>query len=159
MVNNNTISQVIDKYHGEKESLLPILMDLQAKEPEHYISEELAEVVANRLDLPMSQIFEVATFFQALNLKPRGRYQIQVCDSAVCRINKSQTLVDFLENELGVKMGECTSDGYFSLDYTPCFGACDVSPAVRINKRVYGNLTVEKVRDIIMDLRSEVDHE
>ncbi|MEA3422333.1 MAG: NAD(P)H-dependent oxidoreductase subunit E, partial [Bacillota bacterium] len=74
---------------------------------------------------------------------------ISVCDSSVCRVNGNAQLVELLEEALEIKMGEVTADGKFALKYTPCFGACDISPAIRINDDVYGNLNKDKVQEII----------
>ncbi|MEG0371739.1 MAG: NAD(P)H-dependent oxidoreductase subunit E, partial [Clostridium sp.] len=78
---------------------------------------------------------------------------IQICDSTACRVNKFQTLKDALEEELGIKVGETTEDGKFTLMLTPCFGACDISPAFRIADEVFGSLTLESIKDIIDSYR------
>lgn len=149
----NSIDDIIKKYDFDKHNLLTILQEAQALVPNHYIPEEVAKHIGLKLNVPNSKVYDVITFFSALSDKPKGTHVIQLCKSSVCRLNKYQTVREILERELGVKMGETTKDGAFSLEYTACFGACDVSPAFRIDDKVYGNLTEGKIIEIINDYR------
>jgi NADH-quinone oxidoreductase subunit E len=148
-----SIDDILEKNDFDKHNLLTILQETQSLIPNHYIPEEVAKHVGLRLNIPTSKVYDVITFFSALSDKPKGTHVIQLCKSAVCRLNKYQTVRSILERELDIKMGETTADGAFSLEYTACFGACDVSPAFRINERVYGNLTEAKIIEIISNYR------
>jgi len=145
------VEAIIDKYERERSNLLPILTEAQALVEFNYIPEEMAEFIACGMCIPTSQVYEVITFYAVLSDEPRGKNIIQVCDSTVCRLNKNVSLVDVLERELGLKIGTTSDNKTVTLEYTPCFGACDISPAIRINKKVYGNLTEEKLVRIIGD--------
>lgn len=151
--NYSHIDQIIKKYNSESKALIPILMNIQETIAEQYISEEVASYVAKKLDISSSHVYEVLTFFSALHDKPKGKYLIQLCNSTVCSLKKSKNIKDVLENILGIHIGETTDDKMFTLEYTTCFGACDISPAIRVNKTVYGNLNEEKVMKIIDGLR------
>ncbi|WP_432662294.1 NAD(P)H-dependent oxidoreductase subunit E [Wukongibacter baidiensis] len=153
----NRIDDIIKKYDFDKHNLLTILQESQSLIPNHYIPEVVAKHIGLELGVPISKVYDVMTFFSALNDRPKGTHVIQLCKSSVCRLNKYQTVRDILERELGIEMGGTTKDGSFTLEYSACFGACDVSPAFRIDEKVYGNLTEAKIIEIINDYR-EVNH-
>jgi len=149
----NSVDKIIEKHNFEKHNLLTILQETQSLISSHYIPEVVAKHIGLKLNIPISKVYDVITFFSALNDKPKGKHVIQLCKSSVCRLNKYQTVRDVLENELGIEMGQTTEDGSFTLEYSACFGACDVSPAFRIDEKVYGNLTKDKIIEIINDYR------
>lgn len=143
------VSSVIEKYNGSKERLIQVLLDLQKASGQNYLSEDCIKEVSRKLDIPLSKVFEVATFYAMFNAQPKGKYIIEVCKSAPCHVRGSKSVSKMFEDALKIKMGETTPDNLFSLQYSNCFGACDVSPAVKINEKVYGNLTMEKINEII----------
>jgi len=147
------VESIMNMYKNSENDLLAILLEIQAIIPNHYIPTEVAKYVSEHLGIKLSRIYDVITFYSALSDKPRGQYVIQICDSTACKVNKYETLKDVLEQQLDVKVGETTDDGVFTLMYTPCFGACDVSPAFRIGENVYGKLNKKKVKDIIHNYR------
>ena len=141
------LQNVIEKYNASEESLIPVLHETQ--KIFGTITEEAQIFISKELNLPLSKIYSVVTFFSKFSDEPEGEFVIGVCDSAVCRVNGNAKLVKQLEDALKIKMGESTEDGMFSLMYTPCFGACDISPAIRINENVYGNLNEERIQELI----------
>ena len=143
------VEAIIDKYGRDRSNLLPILTETQDLVDHNYVPEEVAEFIACSLCIPTSQVYEVITFYAVLSDVPKGKHIVQVCDSTVCRLNKNTSLVDALESVLGVKVGSTREDGQVTLEFTPCFGACDISPAIRVDKKVYGNLTQEKLIKVI----------
>ena len=148
-VSQEKIRDILERFNREAHNLLAILLEVQKIIPMNYIPMEVAEFVSEELDIPLSRIYDVITFYSALSDKPRAKNIIQLCKSTVCRVNKYQTLSDVIEKELGIKVGETTKDGEFSLVYSPCFGACDISPAFRINEKVYGKLNQKKITEIL----------
>lgn len=150
------VNKILKKYEYKDTSLIPILQEVQKLNEEKYISEEMAKYVATEMKISKTRIYEVITFFSALNDKPKGKYFIQLCNSTVCEITDKETIENTLVNELGIQVGETSLDKMFTLEYTPCFGACDVSPAMRVNKVVYGNLTESKIRSIVSKLRGDI---
>lgn len=141
------LSEEIKKYAISEDSLIPVLHE--AQKIFGVITEEVQILISEGLHIPLSKVCNVVTFFSKFNDQPEGEYVIGVCDSAVCRVTGNNELVKNLENVLGIKMGETTKNGKFALMYTPCFGACDISPAIRINENVYGNLNKKKIEEII----------
>jgi len=157
VVSKDKVEEILYNYDCRQDALVPILMDIQDKCDDHYVDEETQRYIANRLNLTYVDVYEVSSFFSAINKKPKGKYHIQLCNSSVCRINKKDIIEEYLENSLGIQVGETTRDNLFTLEHTPCFGACDISPAIRINKKVYGHLTIQKVKHLLQDLRGDLD--
>lgn len=143
------VKNITEAHKNNKHDLLAILLETQAIIPGQYIPKEVAQFISEQLQLSLSRVYDVITFYSALSDKQRGEHVIQICNSTACKVNKYQTLKDALEEELSIKVGETTPDGKFTLMYTPCFGACDISPAFRIGDEVFGNLTKEKIKEII----------
>ncbi len=145
--------EILKKYRPSPDNILYILHELQDSNPRHYLTEEDLKLVAEYLRLPLSYVHGVATFYSMFSLKPRGRYIIRLCQSPPCWLQGAFNLKEKLEELLGIKMGETTPDGLFTLEFSSCLGVCGVAPAMMINDTVYGNLTPEKVEEIIEDLR------
>jgi NADH-quinone oxidoreductase subunit E len=144
---------IIKKYDKAQEQLLSILLDIQAASRENYVAEEWAEVVACELGLPITKVHDVLTFYAMFSIKPRGKYVIEICKSTPCHVSKADAIVKMFEAELGIKLGESTSDNCFTLLHTSCVGACDIGPVAKIGDEVYGNLTAAKVAKIINSYR------
>lgn len=156
MLENDLLKRIknILNVNGNSESnLLAILLEVQSIVTEKYISKDVAKFISNEINVPLSRVYDVITFYSALSDKPRGEHIIQICNSTACKVNKYKTLKEALEEMLGITVGETTEDGKFTLECTPCFGACDISPAFRIGEDFFGNLTEEKIKDIIGSFR------
>ena len=118
-----------------------------------YIPEAAAYYVAERLGVKPTQVYDVISFYTALHDKPRAKFTLEVCSSAPCRVKDSDTLLERLKRLLNLEVGQVTYDGRFSIEQVPCFGACDVSPAVRVNGVVYGHLdSEERILDMLQQL-------
>lgn len=149
-ISTKEIDNIISKYPNEKNRLLSILLDIQDITDKHYVPAEAVDYLAEKLNLKTTNIYDVITFFSALSITPRSKYPIQVCSSIACKVNDNQSLMDNLKSILNIDINEATSDGKFSLEIVPCFGACDVAPAVRINGKVYGQLTSKsKIEEVL----------
>ena len=149
------IQMIVRSYEGKVENILKILLTVQAESGANYVSEEAAAIVAEELGISKVKVYEVITFYSMLSAKPRGKYIIELCKSTPCHVNHAQEISKTFESLLGIKMGETTSDGLFTLEATSCFGACDVSPAAKIGEKVYGNLDTDKINDIICTYRGD----
>jgi len=147
------IDEIMDKYSYSKHDLIGILLEVQRLIPQNYIPEKVAAYISMNLDIPLSKVYDVISFYSAISEYPKGEHVIQLCKSTTCRVNKYQRIREVLEKELNIKMGETTTDGKFTLEYSPCFGACDISPAFRIDDKVYGNLDENKIIQIINKYR------
>ncbi len=143
----NKIQEGIPSRSKDQENLLVLLEETQNKFG--YLSRELLAELAKALGLPISDVYGVATFYSFLSTKPLGRNVIRVCKSLPCYLKNSQSIINCVEQETGIKPGETTLDGRFSFQLTNCIGACDKAPAIMINHDVHGDLTPEKISQVL----------
>lgn len=144
------IDEIIEGYKNNSTKLVGILLDIQDIVPKQYIPREVAAYVSEKMNIPLSKVYDVISFYAALSDVPRADYVIQLCDSVVCKVTGNTILRDAVTSLLGIKEQEATGDGRYWLEYTPCFGACDISPAMRINGKVYGHLnTFDSVKAVL----------
>ncbi|KAB3530756.1 NAD(P)H-dependent oxidoreductase subunit E [Alkaliphilus serpentinus] len=144
--------EIIDNVGNTPDKLLEVLIAVQESSEENYISEEQLVSVSKGLGVTLSKAYGVATFYSMLSLKQRGKYVIQLCNSAPCYVNKAFEIIRAFEENLGIKVGEVTDDGLFSLEFVSCIGACHMAPAVKINDEVFGNLDRFKVKSILEEI-------
>ena len=119
------------------------------QEKEGYVSEDSMKKLSKKLGLPISRIYGAATFYAQIHTSPQGKKVIEICNSPSCYLNGSLDLIKYIQKKLGIKSGQTTKDGKFSLHICSCIGCCDKAPAMKIGKKVYGNLTKEKIDEII----------
>jgi NADH-quinone oxidoreductase subunit E len=131
----------------ERHQLLGMMKEAQEKGG--YISEEAMAHMAETLQLPIGDVYGAATFYAFLSTKPLGRHVIRICKSVPCLLQNGETLIGTIGKELGIAPGETTPDGRFSFELTNCIGACDQAPAMLVDDEVYGDLTTEKIREIL----------
>lgn len=143
----------IEEAETPEEKAVDVMYELQNEYG--WLTDEAMGEASELLNMTLSELEELATFYNFLFREPVGKYVIHICDSVVCWMNGYETLLDHLKNRLGVKIGETTPDGLFTLLPVCCIGYCDRSPAMLINRRVQGNLTPEKIDVIIDQIRSE----
>ena len=134
-----------------------LVVDVMFAVQDHYgyLSDEAVEEVAELLDMSPLEVEQLATFYTFIYREPVGKYVIHVCDSVICWMEGHESLLNHLSGRLGINLGETTSDGMFSLLPVCCIGYCDRAPAILINKKVYGPLTIEKLDSILEKLRAE----
>jgi NADH-quinone oxidoreductase subunit E len=152
-ISTDKVYQIIEDHDKSKEKLIQILLRLQEASGRNYLPREWMDVVAAELNIPLTKVYDVVTFYDMFKTEPRGKFIIEICKSGPCHVNKPKGIIGMFEKNLGIKMGETTSDNLFTLAYASCFGACDLSPAVKIGEDVYGNLTEEKIADLIKQYR------
>ena len=143
------INKIISKYQNMENPLIMILHEVMDKY--HYISERAMEEIAKKLNISVNEIYSVVTFYNDFKLKPMGQYQISVCTGTVCYINGSEKLLEELEKELKIKKGETTKDLKFSLNEVRCLGCCSMAPVIKINDKVYGNVKVSDIKNILKE--------
>ncbi|SMO74680.1 NADH dehydrogenase subunit E [Saccharicrinis carchari] len=149
----NLVKSLADKYGRYHESLLPILQGVVEKES--YLSEESMVEVARELDISAARVFGTASFYSFLNTKPMGRHVIRVCKTITCMMHGKNIMIQELEKQLKLKLGETSHDGKFTLLETNCLGQCHKGPAMLVNETPYTDLTPEKIRDIIQSLKKD----
>jgi len=145
------VKDLTGNYGCTEESLLPILQGIVSRK--RYISEEAMVEVARELDISAAQVYGTATFYSFLETEVTGKYVIRVCKTISCMMHGKNDIIHELENVLRIKMGETTHDGMFSLRETNCLGQCHKGPAMLVNDTPYTELTPEKVRTILCDIR------
>lgn len=120
-------------------AVMPALQ--KAQEIYGYLPIEVQKMVAEELDKPLDEVYGVTTFYAQFSLSPKGKYKVSVCMGTACYVKGSQKVLDEIEKQLGIKSGECTTDGKFSIDACRCIGACGLAPVLTINDDVHGRLT------------------
>ena len=133
---------------GKKQEDLLILLE-EAQNKLGYLPEELMAELAKSLDMSISDVYGVATFYSFLSTKPQGRNVIRICKCLPCLLKNAQAIIESVERETGIKPGETTPDGKFSFELTNCIGACDEAPAMMLNNEVHVNLTPGKISQIL----------
>ena len=151
-VDLQAVCEIIERHGYHKASLISILQDVQAKM--NYLPRKALVQVAKSLDLPLTDIYEVATFYKAFSLEPRGKHTIQVCLGTACHVRGGSRVLDYLENRLEVKPGETTKDLNFTLESVNCLGACALGPMMVIDKKYYGKINLNKIESILGSYRS-----
>ncbi len=147
------INEICDRYVNEKTPLMMILSDIQKEYG--YIPLEVQEIVSSRTGISVAEIYGVVTFYSFFSLKPKGKYVIGCCLGTACYVKGAQQIIDKFSEIIGIKPGETSKDGLFTLDALRCIGACGIAPAVTINGKVYPKLTVDAVPNIVEEYRAK----
>ena len=145
--------QIIKKHKSNKSALIAVLQDIQ--EAFNYLPKEALKTASNMMKVPMRRVYEAATFYTAFSLKPRGAPIVEICKGTACHVRGAAILQDRFETTLGIKPGETTKDGKFSLETVNCVGACALGPVVVINTDYHGQVTINKVDKIIKKINNE----
>ena len=141
------IAAILDRYQRDGVMLVSILQDVQAEL--HYLPEDALKEVSQGLELPLTQVYSVATFFKAFSLKPRGRHLVNICMGTACHVRGSVGILEKLEQELGILPGETTRDYRFTLETVNCVGACALGPIVMVDGKYHGQMTADKVDAVL----------
>lgn len=148
------VQQIIQRYpEGKQKSALIPVLHLAQEEFGGWLSAETMDYVASVLNLQPIEVYEVATFYSMYNLKPVGRYLFEVCQTGPCMLNGSDNIIKYIFEKLGIRPGETTSDGMFTLKTVECLGACGYAPMMQLGKNYREHLTKEKVDAIIEECR------
>ena len=148
------VEQIIQRYpEGKQKSALIPVLHLAQEEFGGWLSAETMDYVASVLNLEPIEVYEVATFYSMYNLKPVGRYLFEVCQTGPCMLNGSDNIIKYIFEKLGIKPGETTTDGMFTLQTVECLGACGYAPMMQLGKNYREHLTKEKVDAIIEECR------
>ncbi|MDD3579975.1 MAG: NADH-quinone oxidoreductase subunit NuoF [Desulfobacca sp.] len=149
----SSIKEVCARLSQVRGKLLPILHAVQDI-CHNWLPLEALQLVAQELEIPYGYLYGVLSFYSMYSTSPRGQYIIRMCESPPCHICGADNILDILKAELGIKVGQTTEDGLFTLELTACLGVCEVAPAMQINEVVFGNLTADRVKQIIADYRA-----
>jgi NADH:ubiquinone oxidoreductase subunit E len=145
--NLEPLKEIIAKHKGEPGCAMPILQETQGVYG--YLPIELQNVIAEELEVPLSEIYGIVTFYSQFTIVPKGKHRVGVCLGTACYVRGSQNILDRVARELNIAVGETTPDSKFSLDATRCLGACGLAPVLMIGDDVYGALTPDKIPNIL----------
>ena len=153
------VGDIVSELGPEKGSLLAILLAVQDASPESYVSEEAVNEIARLLNTSRSMVYSTASFYSEISLAPRGRHIVRLCINAPCEDAGKEEIRIALEKELGIKLGETTQDKMFSLEGVSCLGACNMSPAIKVDDKVYGDLTPAGAVRVMRELKEAAKNE
>jgi NADH:ubiquinone oxidoreductase subunit E len=143
----NTVDSLVDKYGAKKEALIPILQDLQSDL--NWLPEEVLRAVADKLGVPLMDVYGAASFYRTFSLKPRGKHIITVCVGTACHVRGGQRIVDEIGRMLDLAPGKTTPDQNFTLETVNCLGCCAIGPIVVVDREYYGEMTTRKVSSVL----------
>lgn len=141
------LMKVIEEHKEQPGALIPVLHE--AQNIYGYLPIEVQKIISDGLGVSMAEIYGVVTFYTQFTTNPKGRYNIAVCLGTACYVKGSGILLDKIKEKLGIDVGECTSDGKYSIEATRCIGACGLAPVLTVNDDVYGRLTPDDIDDIL----------
>lgn len=148
------VQRIIERYpNGKQKSAVIPLLHLAQEEFGGWLSAETMDYVASLLNIEPIEVYEVATFYSMYNLKPVGKYMFEVCQTGPCMLNGSDNIVKYIYEKLGIKPGETTADGLFTLKTVECLGACGYAPMMQLGKHYREHLTKEKIDAIVDECR------
>lgn len=151
----NKAKEIIARYpEGKQKSALIPLLHLAQEEFGGWLDVPVMDYVAGLLDIKPIEVYEVATFYTMFNMKPVGKYVLEVCQTGPCMLSGSDQIINHIKNKLGIKEGETTADGLFTLKPAECLGACGYAPMMQMGKHYREHLSIEKVDAIIEELRA-----
>jgi len=146
-VNLDKVDEIIDRYAGEEGVLIQLLLDIQSEL--NWIPEEAIRQISKRLNIPVSQIYRIASFYKAMSLTPRGKHIVSVCLGTACHVRGGPRIMDEAERLLNINAGETTPDLKFSIDRVNCLGCCALGPVMTIDGKYYGKMTRAKVKGVL----------
>ena len=141
------VLQIINKHKNKDSKLLAILHDVQ--DEFGYITEDAIKTIAKELGMEKGEVYDAASFYSFFRFKPEGKHEVMICDCIVCHIKGSGKIIERIEKEFGVKMGETTEDRKFTFKVVEGLGHCESSPVMMLDGKIYGNLTPDKVVEIL----------
>ena len=151
---SGTLEKVINKHEGKPGAIISVLEDIQ--ETQGYLPKEILEQVSEKMKVPLSQLFSMATFYSAFSLKPRGKHTLFVCLGTACHVRGGARITKGVSKQLSIKPGDTTEDRNFTLETLRCIGCCSLAPVIKVdNDDVYGYNTVDKIRGIVDKYKEE----
>ncbi len=148
------VDVILNKHENNKSHLIAVLQEIQNEYK--YLPEDVLNYVAEKLEVNLSKIFSVATFYENFSLVPKGKYIIKVCDGTACHVRKSIPILNAMRKELGLSESKHTTDDkLFTVETVSCLGACGLAPVITVNDKVHAKMTPDSTIELIKTLRSE----
>lgn len=146
-VDTNTVELILDRYGKHQRGLMTSLLEIQNEF--HYLPEDALKLVSEHMDIPLIQVYQVASFYKAFSLKPRGKHIITVCLGTACHVRGGERLMEHIERLLEIKAGETTKDKMFTLEAVNCLGVCALGPVMVLDGKYYGSMVSSKVEKVL----------
>jgi NADH-quinone oxidoreductase subunit E len=146
-MDNDRIDQIIEKHHGEASYLIQVLLEIQAEN--HWLPKETLERVGEKLNVPLTRIQHIATFYKAFSLVPKGRHGIHICMGTACHVRGAKRVLDTVKEQTGINPGETDLDMKFSLETVNCLGCCALGPVMEIDGKTYGKMVPGETADVL----------
>ncbi|MGB9627764.1 MAG: NAD(P)H-dependent oxidoreductase subunit E [Thermodesulfobacteriota bacterium] len=146
-MNQERIDQIIERHHSDPNSLIQILLEVQREN--HWLPKEALERISQRLQVPLSRIQHIATFYKAFSLVPKGRHEIHICMGTACHVRGAPRLLDTVQELIGIKPGETDTELKFSLETVNCLGCCALGPVVEIDGKHHGNMSPAQIDGVL----------
>jgi NADH:ubiquinone oxidoreductase subunit E len=141
------MNKIIEEYKDSEGGLVPVLQ--RANDTYNYLPEPILKYTAEKLDLPLSVVCRIATFYNAFSLEPRGKHIITVCLGTACHVKGAGRVIQALEDKLGIKKGETTEDKLFTLEAVRCIGCCGLAPVLKVGEEIYGLMSKARVPELV----------
>jgi NADH:ubiquinone oxidoreductase subunit E len=152
---SNSLERIVEQYGGEKRAVIAMLQDLQRQY--NYLPRDVLVELSARLGVPLTRIYGIATFFKAFSLVPKGKYPISVCLGTACHVRGGDRILDRIQRELNIGVGETTPDGLFSLETVRCLGCCGLSPVITVGEDLHGQLTPVQAVHVLQQYRQKAE--
>ena len=146
-MDNDRIDQIIDKHQGEASSLIQVLLEIQSEH--HWLPKAALERVSEKLQVPLTRIQHIATFYKAFSLVPKGRHEVHICVGTACHVRGATRILDTVEEATGIKPGETDLDLKFSLETVNCLGCCALGPVMEVDGKVHGKMSPVKTAEVL----------
>jgi NADH-quinone oxidoreductase subunit E len=147
IMDNNRLDQIIDKHHGNASALIQILLEIQKEN--RWLPREVLEKVSRKLQVPLSRIQHIVTFYKAFSLVPKGRHQIHICMGTACHVRGAPRVLDTVQDLIGVKPGETDMELKFSLETVNCLGCCALGPVMEVDGRHHGKMAPAEIGGLL----------
>jgi NADH-quinone oxidoreductase subunit E len=147
VMNAERVDQIIAEHGGEASALIQVMLDVQSEN--HWLPGETLHRISERLDVPLSLVQHIATFYKAFSLVPKGRHQIHVCLGTACHVRGAPRILDTVRDLTGIKPGETDPDLKFSLETVNCLGCCALGPVIEIDGKTHGNVSTARTEDVL----------
>lgn len=146
-MDTQVIDQILEKHPKDPNAIIQVLLDIQNEL--YYLPKDVLQYVSDHLDVPISRTYNLATFYKAFSLTPKGKYPISVCTGTACHVQGAVKIMETFERELGIKEGQTTTDNKFSVQSVRCLGCCGLAPVVTVGKNLHGKVPISKVSKIL----------
>ena len=151
----SNVDSILNKWRGNGSSLISIMLDIQSEYS--YLPKDALIRVSEQLNIPLINVYSVATFYKSFSLEPRGKHLITVCLGTACHVRGAPDVLNEIENQLNVKVGETTPDNNFTLETVRCLGTCAIGPVITIDGKYYGQMNSKKLHSILKKYEKKVE--